>query len=217
MRVHIDGCTVRDRTLKRIRSYIDSEISKLQRGDFSPAPGLREAIRTFIWWVIPAMALVEYTMWCSRVGGAEHLAAAIEEGIGVNLWNVMGSIGIALLGLLIIAPGSRFASDASKNVLMNTYAIGCLSLGLLMGQGEYAVRTSWGVDEEFGWETGGLLHRMLMAVGINAFVWYIGFHSGSVQARPEFRARLANLGIVFRLALGGVVLGVSIGVLVCSE
>ncbi len=163
----------------------------------------------FCAWAIPSFAFVWWsTTYYSDV---DFYRNAIGEGIGPNLWNVIGSFGLFSFGLAITFPNASWLADIAWRILSSTYAIGSLSFGLLLGQWSFLMTNSnlmWWKLGLFGITSGLLLIVLLF---YNFAVWYLAF---LVQQRNRERSPfLTNVGsmnclwrIVFGLAIMSLIL-----------
>lgn len=114
--------------------YLRGELERFSLDDFYIKSEIKNSLFIFLWWSIPALAFVVLVKYFGSFRATEYYGKAISEGIGPALWNVMGSFGIAFLGLSIIFKRSTWFSIAANKILMNVYSIGCLTFGLIFGQ-----------------------------------------------------------------------------------
>lgn len=185
-----------------MNSYLTMQFSKFQRSDFSPLPGGWNALIIFLAWATPAAVVVTLTRWRGRNTSVRYLDSAIAEGIGPHLWNVVGTLGLVLFGLFILQPNSRWIAVAANNVLINTFAIGALTFGLLFGQWSNAFATAnlqrWQI-----WAYGagsGVLFSMVLV--LNFFLWYLSFLSAPERLNIGFAANLSKIDFPLRYFLG---------------
>jgi len=59
--------------------------------------------------------------------------SAANEGLGPNLWNAFGLLGVMLLGLAILCPALITAARASKALLEGAFGIGAGMTGIIIG------------------------------------------------------------------------------------
>lgn len=185
-----------------MRSYLRIQLSKFNPSDFSPLPESWNALVIYFAWATPAALVVSLTRWRGRFTSVKYLDSAIAEGIGPHLWNVVGTLGIVLFGLFILQPRSRWIAVAANNVLINTYAIGALTFGLLFGQWSNAFASAnlqrWQI-----WANGagfGFLFSMVLV--LNFSLWYLSFLSTPARLSTGFAASLSKIDFRLRSLLG---------------
>jgi hypothetical protein len=115
---------------------------------------------------------------CSTLPGTRAVCvpwAAISEGIGPHLWNVVGTLGLVLVGFFLLFPRSQFIARSAHQVLINTYAIGGLSFGLLFGQLSTALASAAAnVALWKAWLMGaGGVFLAFQALALNFSLWYL--------------------------------------------
>ncbi len=179
-------------------SYLRAQFQQFSTDDFSPRSGILGAIGSFVAWSFPAFLAVMFTRWLGRCRSVQYFDAAIAEGIGPHLWNVIGTIGIFLFGLFLLLPQERWLARASNSVLINTYSIGSLTFGLIFGQWFY----------EFQMVTLEAWHAWANALGfgflffvifmLNLFIWYLGFLSDPSRLNIGFASTLPRLDFRIR-------------------
>lgn len=118
----------------QLRAYLQLELTGLDRETLWASFNLKEALKVLFWWFVPAYLVVIVTFLHKGILPKVYLQAAIDEGIGPHLWNVMGVFGMMLMGLSVLYPRIRLLSHSAYHVLVNTHSVGCLSLGLIAGQ-----------------------------------------------------------------------------------
>lgn len=188
-------------------AYLRSQLSTFTSSDFSPRPAIANAAAIFFGWAIPAFLGVMFTRWLGNCRSVEYLDAAISEGIGPHLWNVVGSIGATLFGLFLILPTQRWLAKAANNVLVNTYAIGALTFGLLFGQWFYAFQTA-NLERWQAWANAlGFGFLFLDVLVLNFSVWYLGYLSSPDRLNTGVASKLLSVDLRLR-ALAGTGLGV---------
>ena len=156
---------------------LKSETEKFEVEDFSVKGKTSKAINIFFGWFLSSSIYVFVITWLSSFKSVDYLSTAIEEGIGPTLWNVMGSIGIMLFLLSIMLYPLKAFAKAAEVTLENTFAVGSLMFGLLLGQ---LISTS--TDMITNLETWKLwvifpftIVSFLVALALNAGVWYLSF------------------------------------------
>lgn len=179
---------------------ITKKFSHFQRSDFIPRDEIWEPAIIFFAWAIPAFIFV---LWANTFyPDTEFYKAAINEGIGPNLWNAIGSFGVFSFGVAMMLSPFHIPSIITIKILSNTYAIGCLTFGLLVGQ--------WCLlpfEELVWWQQGlfGVTSVLLLLVVLiyNFIVWYLSF---LIQNTPEkksnFLIKLEQMHLIWRVLFG---------------
>ncbi|NAX24946.1 hypothetical protein CAG64_05540 [Vibrio sp. V38_P2S17PM301] len=156
-----------------MKNYIRSELAHFSRWDFTPSRQVAlSAIGTFASWFIPAFLFV---LWASHYFPEhEFYKKTIDEGKAPNFWNAIAVLGLFLACLVLMFPRFDFLKSCAISVLNNTYSIGCLTLGLLLGQWFFL---PW--EALIWWQqglfAGGSLFLVVIALIINFWVWYIAY------------------------------------------
>lgn len=183
-------------------AFLRSQLSIFTSSDFSPRPAISNAATVFFGWAIPAFVGVMFARWLGHHRSVEYLNKAISEGIGPHLWNVVGAIGIVLFGLFLILPTQQRIATAANNALKNTYAIGCLTFGVLFGQWLYAFHTT----TFEGWQAWanalGFGSLFLDLFVLNFAVWYMGYLSAPDRLNTGFASKLASVNLRLRILIG---------------
>ncbi|AJY40565.1 hypothetical protein I6G56_32645 [Burkholderia humptydooensis] len=191
--------------LLRIRHWLRHHTRDFARSDFWPGRTLFEAFTVLAAWVLPAIAGVIVTGWLGSHRSVTYLQAAIQEGIGPHIWNVFATLGMVLFGMLVAAPRQKWLALAAHQVMLNTYSLGALMLGLLLGQ--------WiGIGAP---PASGLLHAFLrtagmgvlfsIAFGLNLAVWYVAFLASPKRLHTGFMLKIARCAPQFRLPLAATI------------
>ena len=169
--------------------------------DFSPRPGLKEAVTILSAWSVPAFIFVLFVQWLSKCRSVEYFSQAITEGIGPHLWNVIGVFGFSLFGAALLLPSVPILAFAANRVLVNVYAIGSLMFGLLLGQ--FLVGLSASALETWRlWLFGALTVVLFVAVlALNLFTWYLSFLIYDPKGKTSFVTNVEKLGIWWRLCI----------------
>lgn len=184
-----------------MREFLIQRFSHFERSDLIPDENLKEAFTIFFAWALPAFLFV---LWANTFyPEVKFYQAAISEGIGPNLWNAIGSFGLFAFGMAVMF--SKFSTPAlvAKQILTNTYAIGCLTFGLLVGQ--WCVLLS--IEELVWWQRGlfGITSGFLLVVVFlyNLAVWYLSFLVQNEPGRKsDFLVKLEHMHWVWRAAIG---------------
>ena len=183
-------------------------ISIFDRNDLHPKGEAWNALIVFSSWAVSSFLFV---VWASTYHPENQFyQAAIDEGIGPNLWNAIGSFGLFSFGVAILTPTLRMPSSIAKTILSNTYAIGCLTFGLLVGQWVLLPyhELSW-------WQQGlfGITSSFLLAIVfvLNLVAWYLSFLiDNSPQKKSGFIDKLTKTHWLWRAGLGLSISGISL-------
>ena len=120
--------------MHRLREYLRTQLQPFDRAALWSSSVAKEGALVVFLWAAPSFLIVWLVASYRKFVPSAYLEAAISEGIGPHLWNVVGTLGLALVGLALVFPRSRLIARSAYHVLINTYAIGGLSFGLLFGQ-----------------------------------------------------------------------------------
>ncbi|UYG01265.1 hypothetical protein [Halomonas sp. GD1P12] len=184
-----------------MKTILAQQFRHFARSDFIPNESLKEAFFIFFIWAFPAFLFV---IWANAFySEVEFYQAAISEGLGPNLWNVIGSFGLFAFGVALMFSKFSIPALIAKQILSNTYAIGCLTFGLLVGQ--------WSVllpIEGMVWWQRGLFNitsgfLLIVVFLYNLAIWYLSFliqkESGK---KSDFLIKLGHMHWVWRFAMG---------------
>ncbi|MEE2603973.1 MAG: hypothetical protein VX595_12975 [Pseudomonadota bacterium] len=183
-----------------MKNFFSEKFCIFDRADLFPRENLKEAITIFMAWALPAFLFV---VWADKYyPDVKFYQAAITEGIGPNLWNTIGSFGLFTFGVAVSLSSFFTPSLIARQILENTYAIGCLTFGLLVGQ--------WCLlpfSELTWWQQGlfGVTSVFLLVVVFlyNMVVWCL---SSLIQNSPErksnFLVKLEKMHWVWRAGIG---------------
>jgi hypothetical protein len=141
-------------------------IKKLETSDY-----LRAA-QIFMSWFLPAFLFVLWS--ASFFPQNEFYSDSIEEGKAPVFWNLIGSLGLFMFGICLLFPRCKFLATSANRVLLNAFATGCLTLGLIIGQLvflPYNTLSLW----QLGVFGSGSLLLTTIAVGLNFFLFYVAF------------------------------------------
>lgn len=166
-----------------MKKFLTEKLSIFEKGDFVPGNHLWGAVTIFLAWSLPAFLFV---VWADKFyPDVEFYQSAIREGVGPNLWNTIGSFGLFAFGLALSLSSFSIPSLVAKQILINTYAIGCLAFGLLVGQ--------WYLlpfNELVWWQQGlfGVTSALLLIIVLlyNMAIWYLSF---LIQNSPDKKSR----------------------------
>jgi hypothetical protein len=184
-----------------MKEIILKQFSHFEWNDIYPGAYIKEALIVFSSWVFPAFIFV---VWSSvYYPHVEYYQSAISEGIGPNLWNVIGSFGFFAFGVAIVFSKYLLPVRVARYILFNTYAIGSLSFGLLLGQWWLLL-----VNQELIWWHRGLFgvtSGFLLAIIFfyNIAIWYLSFliRIESNEKSP-FLIKLEKMNVLWRIVIG---------------
>lgn len=162
--------------LGRFNRYMRSQLSCFRKESLWSARDINEGMLIIFCWAIPAFLIVCLVEYFHDYLPANYLKAAVSEGIGPHLWNVIGVISFVFVGFAILLPRSKFIARCAYHLLVNTYAIRGLSLGLLTGQLLiYSDPVVGSVDLWKAWIIStGLILLVALAFLLNFSFWYLG-------------------------------------------
>ena len=180
-----------------MREFLARQFRHFESGDFWSTQSFIEAKITFLCWAIPAVLFVMLVEYQIIEGGT--YTKAITEGIGPNLWNIIGIPGLFLFGLSLVFISSERIVSSARRVLSNVYGIGCLSWSLLFAQWLF-LDTS-----EFTWWQEGLWNitsafLMLVVLFFNLVVWYLSWLL-EVRNESSFLKKLASVHTFVRVGI----------------
>ena len=191
--------------LNRTRSWLKHHTRDFKRSDFWPGCALKQAAIVLAAWALPAIAGVILTHWLGAHRSVKYLQTAIQEGMGPHIWNVFAMLGLILSGLLIAAPRQRWLAIAAHQVLQNTYALGALMFGLLLGKWicldlpQHASLLIIVARLEFAY-----------AFCLNLAIWYGAFLVTPERLNTGFMHTVARLAPQFRLPLAAVTVAIAV-------
>ncbi|MDR5660166.1 hypothetical protein [Burkholderia cenocepacia] len=122
------------RQLSNVRSYLKVQLAPFSLSFFESAIVPIEGLRVVFWWAAPATLAVLFIAQFRNLLPASYLEAAISDGIGPHIWNVVGMLGLVLFGLAVLFPKAKFIATGAYQVLINAYGMGGLAIGLLIGK-----------------------------------------------------------------------------------
>ncbi len=194
---------------------IEEQFNHFSKSDFFLKRQFLNGLIIFCTWAIPSFMFVS---WSSNYHPeVEFYRNAINEGIGPNLWNVIGSFGLFSFGLTITFPNFSWLADIAWKVLSSTYAIGSLSFGLLLGQWVFLLINNnliWWKLGLFG-VTSGLL--LVILFFYNLALWYFSF---LIQQRNSdtspFLIKIGQMHLLWRIVFGLAIMGL-VSLLFLSE
>ena len=157
--------------------FLRDEISKFTNEDFSPRCEVSRPLKIFFGWFLPSFLYVIFIEFLSNYQAVEYFNEATKQGIGPNLWNMMGGIGFILFFLAVAFYPLKCISKAAEITLENTFAIGSLMFGLLLGQ--FVTSTQDMITHLETWKlwiTFPLaIFSFSIALFLNTVTWYFSF------------------------------------------
>ena len=160
-----------------------------------------EGLRVAFWWAAPATVAVLFITHFKNRLPASYLEAAISDGIGPHIWNVVGVLGLALFGLAVLFPKIEFIATGAYQVLINTYGMGGLAIGLLIGKIGAQLPSSLSKLELWkAWLAGtGIGLLMLELFVLNFSLWCFASLMRSTKEGDGFLRRAASIDLRLRL------------------
>lgn len=187
--------------MHKLRQYLRTQLSPFDRGALWSSHVAKEGASVVFWWAAPSFLIVCLVARFREHVPSAYLQSAISEGIGPHLWNVVGTLGLVLVGFALLFPGSRFIARSAYQVLINTYAIGGLSFGLLFGQLATALASA--TANIALWKTSllgiGGVFLAVQALTLNFSLWYLGHLMASREACDGFLHRVERVALRLRL------------------
>lgn len=192
-------CTVMNG--RNMKIFLRDQFKHFELSDVWPGRRFREAILVFLSWAFPAFLFV---IWSTTYyPDVKFYQEAISEGIGPNLWNVVGSFGLFVFGIAVVFSKHFLPSAIAKHILSNTFAIGSLLFGLLFGQWYVILK-----HIDFGWWKNGLFGvtsglLLLVVLIYNLTIWYLYFLiSNDGKEKSEFLVKLEQMHWLWRAGIG---------------
>ena len=183
-----------------MKNYIIYKFSHFEARDIFSAAHLKKGVVIFFMWALPSFLFV---LWANKYHStADFYQSAITEGIGPNLWNVIGSFGLFSFGVAVTFSKFYLPSLVAQQVLSNTYAIGCLTFGLLCGQWTLLI-----TDENIlWWQKGlfGITSGFLLAIVFlyNLALWQLCFLIRDKEDKSTFLIKLEEMHGLWRASIG---------------
>lgn len=196
-----------------INTFIKKQFEQFNIDDISPYSRINEALIIFISWALPAFALVLIANF--YFPDSIFLQKAIEESIGPNLWNLMGSFAVISFGVALVFPKIRILSNMSKQLLLGTYNVGSLIFGILVGQFVLIVNadriSTWWKIGLFGITSAYLL---LIVFLLNLMLWYLSFLIQTDKyCKTNFIKKFEVVHWSLQFIIGGAFICISLAVL----
>jgi hypothetical protein len=184
----------------RLHSYINQQLSVFDRTVIWPPLVIKEGAKIAFWWALPAMLAVCVIARYKQHLPSSYLGAAISDGIGPHLWNVIGTFGLALFGLAFLLPKCKFIADSAYQVLVNAFAMGGLAFGLLAGQ--LITQAPDAISRLGVWQTAlfatGIFVFIFELFALNFALWYLARLMRSNGNGDGFLGRVERLDLRLR-------------------
>ncbi|PQV44558.1 hypothetical protein [Paraburkholderia sp. BL21I4N1] len=187
--------------LSNARSYLKAQLAPFNRSFFWAAIVPIEGLRVAFWWAAPATVAVLFIIRFKNQLPASYLEAAISDGIGPHIWNVVGMLGLVLFGLAVLFPKIKFIATGAYQVLINTYGMGGLAIGLLIGKIGAQLPSSLSKLELWtAWLTGtGIALLMLELFVLNFSLWCFASLMRSTNEDDGFLRHVGSIDLRLRL------------------
>lgn len=187
--------------MHKFREYLCTQLQPFDRAALWSSHVAKEGALVVCWWAAPSFLIVWLVARYREHVPSAYIEAAISEGIGPHLWNVVGTLGLVLVGFALLFPRSRFIARSAYQVLINTYAIGGLSFGLLFGQLATALASAAvNVASWKAWLMGtGGVFLAVQALALNFSLWYLGHLMASREASDGFLHRVEGVALRLRV------------------
>jgi hypothetical protein len=138
---------------------------------------VNDLLFSIIFWFLPAFISFIVFQHYKSSGYFNYILKALNQGISVYLWNLMAGIGCIFFGIGILFPKNKTKLKLlknSRNILLNTFKMGLLALGVLMGeallfQGHFRFYTSW---QKWFFDAAFLM-MLIEAFFINLTLWVV--------------------------------------------
>lgn len=199
--------------MNRIRLYLKDQLSVFNKESMWSPIILKEGAKIVGWWAIPAFLSVWIVAHYRQHLPASYLECAINEGIGPHLWNVIGTLGLIFVGIALVFPESRFIAQSAHQILINTYAIGGLSFGLIFGQLTTSIASA-NIEKWKIWlMSAGAVALAIQVIFLNFSLWYLGHLMSSRQKDDGFMHRVTKVHLRIRLIAASIIIVVPISVI----
>jgi len=203
-----------------MKNFVTNQLAVFQKSDFWQKENVFKAIRLFMAWAIIScvfVLIVEQIDQTAQIYPVGYLQKAIKQGIGPELWNVIGAFGFFFLGLTLLFPQFKIFSEIACHVLETTFGVGALMFGLLAGETISAFSSvsivSW---KTWFWEV-SLTGLFAILFCINLLVWYFSYLSGKQSRRYGMLKKLKSVSFLLRCPLALLLIILPIGVLLLER
>jgi len=187
--------------MHKLKSYLQSQLQPFDRKALWSPQILKEGGLVVFWWAVPAFVIVWLVNNFHEHLPSAYLEEAISQGIGPHLWNVIGTLALVLVGFAFLFPRSQLIAKSARQVLINTYAIGGLSLGLLFGQLTTALAAA--SDNIAAWKAwllgAGSTFLFIQVLFLNFALWYLGHLMSSRTLNDGFLNQVEQVALRIRL------------------
>lgn len=188
------------RPLSKLFAYLKEQLTPLGRPAIWLQFSVIEGARIIFWWAAPSMLAVWLITYFRKYLPFSYLDAAISDGIGPHLWNVVGLLGLALFGLAVLLPRCKFIANSAYQVLTNTYAMGGLAIGLLVGQITARIPSALSKLELWkAWLMGtGIAFVTLELFALNFSLWCLASLMRTTAGHDGFLRRIEGIDLRLR-------------------
>jgi hypothetical protein len=200
-----------------IRAYVLEQLALFDRTALWSSKVAKEGVLVAFWWAVPAFFLVCSVEKFHQKLPSTYLEAAISEGIGPHLWNVIGTLGLVLVGFALLFPKSKYVAKCAHQVLINTYAIGGLSFGLLFGQLATSIASA-NIEQWKLWLLGvGGVFLAIQLLLLNFSLWYLGHLMVSREFGSDFLNRVERVHWRLRVFAAALIAGLPVVLLFAEK
>jgi hypothetical protein len=188
-------------TYQAFRAYLQAQLQHFDQGALWSPRILQEGGRAVASWAVLGFSLVCLAHFLREHLPSAYLEAAIAEGIGPHLWNIFGTLACMLFGAACLFPRSRWFAQTARRALVNTHAVGALTLGLLLGQLVTAFPAAAAdIPAWKAWRMGGSAALLAAtALLLNFSLWYLGDLMASRERGDGFLHRMEKVAVRLRL------------------
>lgn len=189
-----------------LRSYLQVHFWGVQHAHMLNMRRSLSALFEFLLWTVPATLFVLFVSWLEPFHNIRYLQAAIDQGIGPELWNVAGCFGFSLFGTALLWPRAQITRAAAHYVLNTAFGMGALTYGLLIGKSIVAIKAAtvqaW---QAWFWGAGiGLL--FLLVAAFNFAIWHAALLCSPMSQREGgFLFWWANRPLILRASIAACV------------
>jgi hypothetical protein len=99
--------------MHKLRTYLRTQLQPFDRTALWSSHVAKEGLLVVFWWAVPSFAIVLLVAHYRDHLPSAYLESAISEGIGPHLWNVIGTLGLVLVGFALLLPRSRFIARSA--------------------------------------------------------------------------------------------------------
>lgn len=192
-----------------IKDYVNGQLRRLSWSDLFDREDFVTSLLICMGWSLSGCAYWVVVNHLPHVGNTPYLLSAAQEGMSAILWNVMAVIGFMASAIALLFPRWDSVAGVARHVLMTTFGMGALMLGLLLAQ---AVAQDSG-SALVGWRSWMFDARLtvlfLAAYTFNFGVWYFASLMSDRSRREGFLHKMSTVSIRVRapVALALMVIG----------